>query len=650
MNISTYRQRCYNKKKLFFALIVMVVLLIFTDHSLADVFYVDSASGNDVPSGGAISKPWRTINYALDHINGTETEPHRVNVANGTYIENIVLDKWESVYGGYDPSSWNERTPFGTVIQGDDNGSVVVLAEGSTIDGVTITGGERDYGGGVFIGAVTAQVIGCKIIGNSATEGGSAISVIDGNAEIRDNVIVENAGSAVHLSGCTAVLSNNLIMNTIPPIQYLYYNRGQGLYLEKAPQVSLNGDRIIGNETNGVVSSFRCGGFLEANDCIFAENHAIGLDIELNAVFIGCVIGRNNTDVKTGNGGGLNVNSQFSGKTIVRNCVFVQNYSGFRGAAVYTGSYWQHSLSISHCVFTANKSGWGECCNLLLDPLELRNNLFVGNGFVRINEMFWGGLPLESTNNTFVENDGAYKIEAAWTDSVTMINDLLWGNSDDLNMSFSLGATIDSQTIRNCNIEDGDRNGEDGNISVNPDFVGQRGSGVISQISYEPTFCRSLVSDANAVYEPNTLKGCFLWTGDTPFFIISNSSTDIRVWGKVDEVTENGNSYIIKDYHFLEGGLCVDVGTNDVPISEDIDGNPRTLDGDADGVVTCDIGAYEFVSQSADSDADGMPDWWELLYGLDPNDAADAEGDLDEDGISNLSEWLADTNPNKMEE
>jgi hypothetical protein len=650
MNISTSRQRSYIKSILFFAFIVIAVLLMITDQSLAAVFYVDSVNGNDVPSGGAISKPWRTINYALDHINGTDTEPHRVNVASGTYIENVVIDKWESVYGGYDPSSWNDRTPFGTVVQGNDNGSVVVLAEGSTVDGLTITGGVRDYGAGVFIGAVTAQVTGCKIIGNTATEGGSAISVIDGSAEIRDNVIVENTGSSIYLSACTAVLSNNLIMNTISPIHPPYYNRGQGLYLDKAPQVSLNGDRVIGNEGKGLDSSFLCGGFLEANDCIFAENNAEGLDLELNAELSRCVIGRNNRSMTAYNGGGLIINSQSIGKTIVRNCVFVQHYSAFRGAAVYTGSYWQHSLSISHCVFTANKSGWGECCNLILDPLELRNNLFVGNGFVRINEMFWGGLPLESTNNTFVENDGAYKIEAAWTDSVTMINDLLWGNSDDLNMSFSLGATIDSQTIRNCNIEDGDRNGEDGNISVNPDFVGQRGSGSISRISYDPTFCQSLVSEANAVYEPNTLKGCFLWTGDTPFFITSNSSTDIRVWGKVDEVAENGNSYIIKDYHFLEGGLCVDVGTNDVPMSEDIDGNPRKLDGDADGVVTCDIGAYEFVSPSADSDADGMPDQWELLYGLDPNDAADAEGDLDEDGISNLSEWLAGTIPNKTQE
>jgi hypothetical protein len=658
MNICTFRQRSYAKTILVFTSIVIAILLMITDRSFAAVFYVDSENGNDVPSGGAISKPWRTINYALDHINGTAAEPHRVNVANGTYIENVVLDNWESVYGGYEPaSSWSDRTPFGTVIKGNDNGSVVVLAEGSTVDGLTITGGVRDYGAGVFIGAVTAQVIGCRISGNTATEGGSAISVIDGNAEIRDNVIMENTGSSIHLSACTAVLSNNLIMNTISPGSPVSLD-GHGIYLEKAPQVSLNGDRIIGNKGRGIESSFLCGGFLAANNCIVAENHATGIKLELNADLFGCVIGRNDTDAITrsltdGNGGGLKIYTQLSGKTTLRNCVFVQNYNGYRGAAICTGSYWMHSLSISHCIFTANNSSWGECCNINLDPLELRNNIFVGNGVVRINEGFHGGLPLESTNNTFVENEGAYKIELAWVDSVTMINDLLWGNGDDLSMSFSgFGSTtsIDDQNIKYCNIEDGDRNGADGNISVNPDFVGQRGSGSISRISYDPSFCQSHITDANAAYDPNTLQGCFFWTGDTPFFIISNSSTEIHVWGKVDEVAGDGNSYIIKDYRFLEGGLCVDAGTNDVPVSEDIEGTPRKLDGDGDGVAICDIGAFEFVSPSADSDADGMPDWWELLYGLDPNDATDAEGDLDGDGISNLSEWLAGTIPNKTEE
>ena len=41
-----------------------------------------------------------------------------------------------------------------------------------------------------------------------------------------------------------------------------------------------------------------------------------------------------------------------------------------------------------------------------------------------------------------------------------------------------------------------------------------------------------------------------------------------------------------------------------------------------------------------DSDADGMPDVWESKHGLNPKDAADAAGDVDGDGYTNVEEYL----------
>ena len=46
-----------------------------------------------------------------------------------------------------------------------------------------------------------------------------------------------------------------------------------------------------------------------------------------------------------------------------------------------------------------------------------------------------------------------------------------------------------------------------------------------------------------------------------------------------------------------------------------------------------------------DDDGDGMPDAWEIQYGFNPLDPADAGQDADHDGITNLAEYLAGTNP-----
>lgn len=46
-----------------------------------------------------------------------------------------------------------------------------------------------------------------------------------------------------------------------------------------------------------------------------------------------------------------------------------------------------------------------------------------------------------------------------------------------------------------------------------------------------------------------------------------------------------------------------------------------------------------------DSDGDGMPEWWEALYLLDPHNADDALLDSDGDGATNLEEYQNGTNP-----
>lgn len=57
----------------------------------------------------------------------------------------------------------------------------------------------------------------------------------------------------------------------------------------------------------------------------------------------------------------------------------------------------------------------------------------------------------------------------------------------------------------------------------------------------------------------------------------------------------------------------------------------------------CGVKQPEEVKVVLDTDGDGLPDEIEKKWGLNPNDASDADGDLDGDGFTNIEEFLAKT-------
>ena len=63
------------------------------------------------------------------------------------------------------------------------------------------------------------------------------------------------------------------------------------------------------------------------------------------------------------------------------------------------------------------------------------------------------------------------------------------------------------------------------------------------------------------------------------------------------------------------------------------------------GGVLSDVAQVQ-IAAAPDADGDGMPDAFELQFGLLPNAAADAAADLDGDGATNLEEYGAGTEPN----
>ncbi len=115
------------------------------------------------------------------------------------------------------------------------------------------------------------------------------------------------------------------------------------------------------------------------------------------------------------------------------------------------------------------------------------------------------------------------------------------------------------------------------------------------------------------------------------------SDTDSDGLTDFDEVNRDGDP----------SSYTPDVDTD--PILADTDG-----DGTNDGADLFPLDPTESVdtdldgignNADPDDDNDGMPDSFEILYGFDPLNPADASEDADGDGATNLEEYLAGTNP-----
>lgn len=73
--------------------------------------------------------------------------------------------------------------------------------------------------------------------------------------------------------------------------------------------------------------------------------------------------------------------------------------------------------------------------------------------------------------------------------------------------------------------------------------------------------------------------------------------------------------------------------------------DPLLADTDGDGLGDAEEARLGTNPARADTDSDGMADDWELSNGLDPLDPGDAAPDPDGDSLSNLEEYLNQTNP-----
>jgi hypothetical protein len=273
-----------------------------------------------------------------------------------------------------------------------------------------------------------------------------------------------------------------------------------------------------------------------------------------------------------------------------------------KGGGIFNGANGATIQNINSCTFNHNIAysqqylgwGWGGGIYSYGNIPMIVNSVFSGNlsngagGGI----FYFGTVPMAVINCTFSANRsyyGACGIEGRVEGIVNVSNSVLWGT----------GESGESQigTLW-C-----------GNVNVNNSCIQY----------YVPGVCWDGVGN----------------TGEDPQFVNPNDPDGSdNIPGTADDGLRLNSS----------NSPCANTGDNSVVPLEtttDVKGHAR-FNG-----VAVDMGAYELgdLDVNQDSDEDGMPDWWENRYGLNPNDPDDANGDFDGDGLTNLGEYQTGTGP-----
>jgi len=379
-----------------------------TNTPVAPIYYVSETTGSDMEGNGSPDNPWKTIGHAISTVTASQSNPVEVRVAAGTYTENVVMDEYESLSGGYDPSGWTRNIQVNETIIDGGGGSdarTVTAASHATVDGFTITGGGFFGGaGGIYCANADTTISHCTFTGNGAGVFSDTPWPYSNRATIR-NCIFRLNESGIYTSD-EEFSADDLVISGCT-----FENNNQGIEALFGPLV-ISGSRFTENNGYTVIG---CGIF----ESTITDSEIIG------------------------NSGGVDLDG---GGSLTR-CIVKNN-----GAGISFGGEGTHG-SIACCVIIGNAYGVGIGEETFL---TVGTSIIARNGRCGVRVGPYSDADLFQTTITGHSEYGIH----AWSSSACQVSgSIIWNNGDDLR----------NATAYYSDIEDGDPG--TGNISADPMFA-----------------------------------------------------------------------------------------------------------------------------------------------------------------------------------
>ncbi|MHC4535861.1 MAG: C10 family peptidase [Planctomycetota bacterium] len=273
----------------------------------------------------------------------------------------------------------------------------------------------------------------------------------------------------------------------------------------------------------------------------------------------------------------------------VRNCTFHWNSAAICGGGVFNS---KGRVELTDCTFSLNSAKYGG--GIFNEDISIINNCtFIEND---VNE-YGGGIfnskgQAELTDCTFSLNLANRGGGLFSQDGDAAVKNCMFSENDVNMYGGGMYNNNSRTTITNCIFKKNNANELGGGI------LNIKGQATITNCTFSLNSAKSGSGLFNQESSP-TITNCIIWD-NTPNQITGAAASYSNVEDIIllpGDTNINSDPRFEDDYHLKSDSPCIDSGDNSaVPsfVQTDLDGNPRLVDGNGDGVVRVDMGAYEF--------------------------------------------------------